>query len=227
MGPAGWRGQKGRHAGPGSHPQQGQTLCGLSCQREGFQGSCPQLHSSLKGPQRQVLLLWASHVQRKLTRPSMDLESVLASAASSRDRQLSRQLSGQEVARRPRPCGRPRPPSRVCFVYSVPTPPSRSGGSPGCFLSIETDTTLSPAPKPAWWTVALPGLGAAQSWRGGCLCFRAEALRLARGWGSHHRCVPGTFPESRLEDSSRGDRAENPGTCGWHRPAPRKAGPPE
>ena len=145
-------GQKGRHAGPGGHPQQGQTLCGLSCQREGFQRSCPQLHSSLKGPQRQVLLLWASHVQRKLTRPSLDLESVLASAASSRDRQLSRQLSGQEVARRPRP------PSRVCFVSSVPTPPSRSGGSPGCFLSIETDTTLSQHPSqrggqwrcPAW-----------------------------------------------------------------------------
>ena len=34
--------------------------------------------------------------------------------------------------------------------------------------------------------MALPGLGAAQSWRGGCLRFQAEALGLARDRGSHH-----------------------------------------
>lgn len=77
----------------------------------GVPGELPQLCSSLKGPQRQVFLPWAPHVQRKPTRPSLALEIVLASAASSRDRPLSRQLPGQEVAPRPRPRSGPAHPA--------------------------------------------------------------------------------------------------------------------
>lgn len=95
---------------------------------------------------------------RKLTRPSLDLER-LASARPAQGQNAfspaSRPGSDQKV-----PPMQAAPPTQLGLLLpSVPTHLPLTGRQPGCFLSIEADTTLSPAPEPAWWTWALPGLG--------------------------------------------------------------------
>ena len=83
----------------------------------GVPGELPQLCSSLKGPQRQVFLPWAPHVQRKLTRPSLAREFGQLKGQTTFS-PASRPGSGPEAP----PMPRPRPPSRVCFASSVPPP---------------------------------------------------------------------------------------------------------